>query len=71
MLKVKKKKIQNTKNKSQDEDLTQLQNEIKNSIKDLYIGDQKKKEKKQLMNMQNFLQKSEMNIRNYKKKIIS
>ena len=32
MLKVKK-KIQNTKNKSQDEDLTQLQNEIKNSIK--------------------------------------
>ena len=71
MLKVKKKKIQNTKNKSQDEDLTQLQNEIKNSIKDLYIGDQKKKKKKQLMNMQNFLQKSEMNIRNYKKKIIS
>ena len=71
MLKVKKKKIQNTKNKSQDEDLTQLQNEIKNSIKDLYIGDQKKKEKKQLMNMQNFLQKSEMNMRNYKKKIIS
>ena len=45
MLKVKKKKIQNTKNKSQDEDLTQLQNEIKNSIKDLYIGDQKKKKK--------------------------
>ena len=38
----------------------QLQNEIQNSIKDLYIGDQKKK-KKQLMNMQNFLQKSEMN----------
>ena len=48
----------------------QLQNEIKNSVKDLYIGDQKK-EKKQLMNMQNFLQKSEMNMRNYKKKIIS
>ena len=61
MLKVKKKKKQNTKNKSQDEDLTQLQNEIKNSIKYLYISDQKK-EKKQLMNMQNFLQKLEMNM---------
>ena len=43
MLKVKKKKIQNPKNKSQDEDLTQLQNEIKNSINNLYISDQKKK----------------------------
>ena len=68
MLKVKK-KIQNTKNKSQDEDLTELQNEIKNSISNLYISDQKKK--KQLMNIQNFLQKLEMNMRNYKKKIIS
>ena len=61
MLKVKKKTKQNPKNKSQDEDLTQLQNEIKNSIKYLYISDQKKK-KKQLMNMQNFLQKLEMNM---------
>ena len=43
MLKVKKKKIQNPKNKSQDEDLTQLQNKIKNSINNLYISDQKKK----------------------------
>ena len=68
MLKVKK-KIQNTKNKSKDEDLTQLQNEIINSINNLYISDQKKK--KQLMNIQNFLQKLEMNMRNYKKKIIS
>ena len=68
MLKVKK-KIENTKNKSQDEDLTQLQNEIINSINNLYISDQKKK--KQLMNIQNFLQKLEMNMRNYKKKIIS
>ena len=68
MLKVKK-KIQNTKNKSQDEDLTQLQNEIINFINNLYISDQKKK--KQLMNIQNFLQKLEMNMRNYKKKIIS
>ena len=68
MLKVKK-KIQNTKNKSQDEDLTELQNEIKNSISNLYISDQKKK--KQLMNIQNLLQKLGMNMRNYKKKIIS
>ena len=68
MLKVKK-KIQNTKNKSQDEDLTELQNEIKNSISNLYISDQK--QKKQLMNIQNLLQKLGMNMRNYKKKIIS
>ena len=54
MLKVKK-KIQGPKNKSQDEDLTQLHNEIKNSIKNLYISDQEKK--KQLMNMRNLLQK--------------
>ena len=68
MLKVKKKN-QNPKNKSQDEDLTQLQNEIKDSIKNLYISDQKRK--KQLMNMENFLQKLDMNMQNYKKKIIS
>ena len=42
MLKVKK-KIQSLKNKSQDEDLTQLHNEIKNSIKHLYISNQTKK----------------------------
>ena len=42
MLKVKK-KIQGLKNKSQDEDLTQLHNEIKNSIKHLYISNQTKK----------------------------
>ena len=42
MLKVKT-KIQDTKNKRQDEDLIQLQNEIKNSIKNLCISDQKKK----------------------------
>ena len=36
-------KIQDTKNKRQDEDLIQLQNEIKNSIKNLCISDQKKK----------------------------
>ena len=43
MLKVKKKNNQNPKNKSQDEDLTQLQNKIKNSIKNLCISDQKNK----------------------------
>ena len=41
MLKVK--KIQGHKNKNQDEDLTQLHNEIKNSVKNLYFSDQKKK----------------------------
>ena len=42
MLKVKK-TIRNPKNKSQDDNLTELQNDIKNSIKKLYISDQKKK----------------------------
>ena len=42
MLKVKK-TIRNHKNKSQDDNLTELQNDIKNSIKKLYISDQKKK----------------------------
>ena len=43
MLKVKKKTIGNPKNKSQDDNLTELQKDIKNSIKNLYISDQKKK----------------------------
>ena len=42
MLKVKK-TIRNPKNKSQNDDLTELQNDIKNSIKNLYISDQEKK----------------------------
>ena len=42
MLKVKK-TIRNPKNKIQNDDLTELQNDIKNSIKNLYISDQKKK----------------------------
>ena len=42
MLKVKK-TIRKPKNKSQDDDLTELQNDIENSIKNLYISDQKKK----------------------------
>ena len=42
MLKVKK-KIPSTKNKNKNEDVTQLHEEIKNSIKNLYLSDQKKK----------------------------
>ena len=53
MLKVKK-KIPNIKNKNQKEDVSQLHEEIKNSIKNLYISDQKKR--KQLKNMQRFCQ---------------
>ena len=41
MLKVKK-TIRNPKNKSQNDNLTELQNDIKNSIKNLYVSDQKK-----------------------------
>ena len=41
MLKVKK-TIRNPKNKSQDDNLTELQNDIKNYIKNLYISDKKK-----------------------------
>ena len=43
MLKVKKKISKNT-NKNEDDEITQLQTVIKNSIKILYISDQKKKE---------------------------
>ena len=42
MLKIKKKISKNT-NKNQEDEITQLQTEIKNSIKNLYISDQKKK----------------------------
>ena len=41
MLKVKK-KILSTKNENKNEDVTQLHEEIKNSIKDLYLSNQKK-----------------------------
>ena len=40
MLKVKK-KIPNIKNKNKNKDVSQLHEEIKNSIKNLYISDQK------------------------------
>ena len=42
MLKVKKKISKNT-NKNQEDEITQSQIEIKNSIKNVYISDQKKK----------------------------
>ena len=42
MLKVKKKISKNT-NKNEGDEITQLQTVIKNSIKNLYISDQKKK----------------------------
>ena len=42
MLKVKK-KIHRNVNKNQEDDITKIQNELKNSIKNLYINDQKKK----------------------------
>ena len=68
MLKVKK-KIPRTKNKNQNDDVTQLHKEIENSKKNLSLSDQKKK--KQLMNMLKLYQKLEMNTRYCKKKIIS
>ena len=42
MLKVKK-KIHRNVNKNQENDITKIQNELKNSMKNLYINDQKKK----------------------------
>ena len=45
MLKVKK-KIPSTKNKNQNEDVTQLLEEIENSLKNLYLSDQKNKKTK-------------------------
>ena len=44
MLKVKKKIHKNVVNKHQEDDITKIQNELKNSIKKLYINNQKKKE---------------------------
>ena len=43
MLKVKK-KIHRKVNKNQEDDITKIPNELKNSIKNLYINDHKKKE---------------------------
>ena len=44
MSKVKKKKISKKPvNKNQEDDITKIQNKLKNSIKNLYLNDQKKK----------------------------
>ena len=43
MLKVKKKIHKNIINKNQEDDIKKIQNELKNSIKNLYINNQKKK----------------------------
>ena len=42
MLKVKKKICKNVVNKNQEDDITKIQNELKKSVKNLYINDQKK-----------------------------
>ena len=48
-----------------------LQNDIKSSIKNLYINDKKKKKKRKQTNMQSLSRKLEMNMHNYKEKITS
>ena len=45
MLKVKKKIHKTNLNKNQEDDISKIQNNLKSSIKNLYISDQKKKEK--------------------------
>ena len=69
MLKVKKKISKNT-NKNQEHENAPLQNEIKKSIKNLFLSDQKKK-RKRLTNMRSFLQKLEKNMINCNKKTIN
>ena len=68
MLKVKKNISKNT-NKNQEDEITHLQTEIKNSIKTLYISDQKKR--KELTKMCCLLQKLEKNMLNCNKKTIN
>ena len=45
MLKVKKKIHKTNLNKNQEDDISKIQNNLKSSIKNLYISDQKKKKK--------------------------
>ena len=45
MLKVKKKIRKTNLNKNQEDDISKIQNDFKNSIKKLYLSDQKKKKK--------------------------
>ena len=69
MLKVKKKIHKTNYSKNQEDDISKIQNDLKNSIKNLYISDQKKR--KQLTKMRNSLQKLGTNMQNYNKKIIN
>ena len=69
MLKVKKKIHKTNYSKNQEDDISKIQNDLKNSIKNLYISDEKKR--KQLTNMRNSLQKLGTNMQNYNKKIIN
>ena len=68
MLKVKKKIHKTNLNKNEEDEISKVQNDLKNSRKNLFISDQKKK---QLTNMRNLLQKLEKNMQNYNKKIIN
>ena len=67
MLKAKK-KIPSTRNKDKNEDVTKLHEEIKNSIKNVYLNDQKKKKNNEYAEI---LSKLEINTLYCKKKIIS
>ena len=67
MLKVKEKIQPKT---QKNDELINLQNEIKDSIKNLYVKDQKNK-KTIKMNMQILSQKLEMNMHKFKKKTIN
>ena len=44
MLKVKKKIHKTNYSKNEEDDISKIQNDLKNSIKNLYISDKKKKE---------------------------
>ena len=68
MLKVKKKIHKTNLNKNEEDEISKVQNDLKNSRKNLFISDQKKK---QLTNMRNLLQKLEKYMQNYNKKIIN
>ena len=68
MLKVKKKIHKTNLNKNEEDEISKVQNDLKNSRINLFISDQKKK---QLTNMRNLLQKLEKNMQNYNKKIIN
>ena len=69
MLKVKKKIHKTNIKKNQDDEILKMQNDLRNSIKNLFISDQK--ERKQLTNLLSLLQKLEKNMQNYNKKIIN